>query len=101
MSTPFWQWIILGVLYTAGLLLALGAIPKNRWIGIRTPRTLATDDAWYRAHRALGVVTLCLTLAITLLKLWPIHPLLYAIAGVVGMIGTAGAYAVVYRKYAV
>ena len=101
MNAPLLQWMILALLYAAGILLALGAIPKNRWLGIRTPRTLATDNDWYRAHRALGVVTLCLTLAITALTLWPLHPLLHAIAGVFGMIGTAGAYAIVYRKYAV
>jgi len=35
--------------------LVLGLVPPNRVYGVRTPRTLADRDAWYRANRAGGV----------------------------------------------
>jgi len=42
-----------------GLLLAilgnyLGKLRRNRWIGIRTPWTLADDEIWARTHRLAG-----------------------------------------------
>jgi uncharacterized membrane protein len=40
----------------AGLLLAVignyfGTLRRNRWIGIRTPWTLADEEVWRRTHR--------------------------------------------------
>jgi len=32
----------------------LGKIPKNFFVGIRTPWTLASDEVWYRTHRFGG-----------------------------------------------
>src|SRR2546427_5594968 len=53
-----WAWAV-------GLFIAIGAsfvlvawlagssrLPRNRWIGIRTPTTYASDDSWAVAHRA-------------------------------------------------
>ena len=44
----------------------LGKVRRNRWVGIRTPWTLASDEVWLRAHRLAGrlfvftgVVSLC------------------------------------------
>ena len=31
---------------------ATGRLARNRWFGIRTPRSLASDHAWRRVHRA-------------------------------------------------
>ena len=50
MST--WQWAIFGALFMVGILLAAGALPRNR-IGLRTARTLGTRGDWDRAHRAV------------------------------------------------
>jgi hypothetical protein len=101
MNIPTWQWIIFGILFLMGALLTLGAIPRNRWVGLRTARTLATRSDWNRAHRALGLITLGLLAIAVLLKVWPVHPLFDAIAGIFSMIGAAGSYAIVHRKYAV
>ncbi len=51
----FNQWISAGL----GLLLLvlgnyLGKFPKNFWIGIRTPWTLASDEVWFKTHRLAG-----------------------------------------------
>ncbi|MHC1480481.1 SdpI family protein [Frateuria aurantia] len=32
----------------------LGKLPRNGWIGIRTPWTLASDEVWARTHRQGG-----------------------------------------------
>jgi uncharacterized membrane protein len=32
----------------------LGKIRRNRWVGIRTPWTLADDEVWLRTHRVAG-----------------------------------------------
>lgn len=101
MSISAWQWFIFGILFLMGALLAVGAIPQNRWVGLRTVRTLATRGDWYRAHRALGLITLGLVAIGVLLKVWPVHPLFQAIAGIFSMIGAAGLYAIVHRRYAV
>ena len=36
--------------------LALNLIPRNVGIGIRTPKTLASDEAWYSANSYAGKV---------------------------------------------
>jgi uncharacterized membrane protein len=51
----FNQWISGGL----GVLLLvlgnyLGKFPKNFWIGIRTPWTLASDEVWFKTHRLAG-----------------------------------------------
>ena len=80
--------------------LSFGLVPRNRFFGIGTPRTLATDDAWYRANRAVGLVTLALAAAGGLLKMSPPPPLAHAILGLTCLIAAAGAYAIAYRRYA-
>ena len=45
--------IAAGVLVgAAGVLGRLDRLPRNGRVGIRTPTTLASDEAWHRAHRA-------------------------------------------------
>ncbi len=51
----FDKWISAGL----GLLLLvlgnyLGKFPKNFWVGIRTPWTLASDEVWFKTHRLAG-----------------------------------------------
>lgn len=101
MGVSTWQWTIFGVVFLVGALLTSGVLPRNRWVGLRTPRTLATRRDWYRAHRALGLITLGLVAIGVLLQAWPLHPLFRAIAGLFTMIGAAGLFAIVHRKYAV
>ena len=98
MST--WQWAIFGALFMVGILLAAGALPRNRWIGLRTARTLGTRGDWDRAHRAVGLVTLGLVTTGALLNALALHPLFQAVAGVFAMVGAAGLYAIVHRRYA-
>lgn len=34
--------------------LYLGRVPRNAWYGMRIPKTMASDHAWYLANRYLG-----------------------------------------------
>jgi uncharacterized membrane protein len=34
--------------------LILGKVPRNRWYGFRTPKTLSSDAVWYEANRIGG-----------------------------------------------
>jgi hypothetical protein len=98
---PVYQVVILGQLVLVGGMLSLGLVPPNRWFGVCTPRTLATKLDWYRANRAVGLITLVLVVAAALLKISPVQPFVHAVVGFPCLIGAAGAYAVAYRKYAV
>ena len=50
-SLFFW----LGILMVAlGIPMALGRVPRNRWYGYRTWRTLADDRTWYVVNRVSG-----------------------------------------------
>jgi hypothetical protein len=57
--------LIVGLLLVlAGLLLAVVAVlgarsrlPRNRWVGVRTPATVASDAAFATAHRAAAAPT--------------------------------------------
>lgn len=37
-----------------GLLFRRGKLPRNWFLGLRTPSTLRSDDAWRAAHEAAG-----------------------------------------------
>ncbi|MFN0094108.1 MAG: SdpI family protein [Dehalococcoidia bacterium] len=43
---------------SVGLLGLLGRLKPNRWAGIRTGFTMASDEHWYAAHRAAGPIML-------------------------------------------
>ncbi len=52
-SFDVWIFAGLGLLF---LILGnyLGKFPKNFWVGIRTPWTLASDEVWFKTHRFGG-----------------------------------------------
>jgi len=54
-TTPVARWVLI----TSSLFVMvfgnyLGKLRRNRWIGIRTPWTLADDEVWLRTHRLGG-----------------------------------------------
>ena len=67
--------------------LVLGIVPRNRFYGIRTCRTLSTDDIWYPANRFGGwalIISCLFYLLLTVLvpnnkdqlanfSLWSVH----------------------------
>jgi uncharacterized membrane protein len=46
--------VLLGV-FTLALGLVLPRVRRNRWVGVRTPWTLASDENWARTHRVAGL----------------------------------------------
>jgi uncharacterized membrane protein len=49
------RWVLIASsLFVALLGNYLGKLRRNRWIGIRTPWTLADDEVWLRTHRLGG-----------------------------------------------
>ena len=49
------RWLLIASsLFVAVLGNYLGKLRRNRWIGIRTPWTLADDEVWLRTHRLGG-----------------------------------------------
>lgn len=62
----------------------LGRFPGNRWVGVRTTETVATEEAWILAHRVAapgflgGAVALTLGGLLSLVNRWG---LLYALGG--------------------
>ncbi|MGO9380097.1 MAG: SdpI family protein [Dissulfurispiraceae bacterium] len=42
------------IFLVASIPLILGVVPKNRWYGIRTAKTMADDRVWYSANRFGG-----------------------------------------------
>lgn len=43
-----------GLLAWVGARAATGRLPRSRGVGVRTPRTLASETSWQAAHRAAG-----------------------------------------------
>ncbi|GAA3949081.1 hypothetical protein GCM10022231_03140 [Gordonia caeni] len=62
----------------------LGRFPGNRWVGVRTTETIATEEAWVLAHRVAapgflgGAVALTLGGLLSLMNPWGF---LYALGG--------------------
>jgi uncharacterized membrane protein len=62
--------------------LFLGKVPRNRWYGFRTPKTLSSDSVWYPANR-IGAQYLCIAGLIELIAfaigfwLWPAETAAY------------------------
>jgi uncharacterized membrane protein len=51
-TTDVARWVLIASsLFVAVLGNYLGKLRRNRWIGIRTPWTLADDEVWLRTHR--------------------------------------------------
>jgi uncharacterized membrane protein len=44
------------LIFVLAIPLVLGLIPRNRFYGVRTAKTLSRDDIWYRANRFGGRV---------------------------------------------
>jgi uncharacterized membrane protein len=82
-----------------GVLLIRGALPPNRWLGLRTRRTAASCSDWYRAHRAMGWVIAALGLTISALSLWPTFPV-HPATPLICVLVVAAAIIYVYRRYA-
>lgn len=54
-TTDVARWILIATsLFVTVLGNYLGKLRRNRWIGIRTPWTLADDEVWLRTHRLGG-----------------------------------------------
>ena len=64
--------------------LIFGWIPRQSFYGVRTPKTLSSDDIWYPANRFAGVVLLascCIYFAVawtlpdatTVTNIWFVH----------------------------
>ena len=49
--------------------LILGVIPRNRFYGFRTQRTLSDEGAWYKANR-LGGILFTLSSSVYLMVAW-------------------------------
>jgi uncharacterized membrane protein len=55
MNGTFTGYLIAGLaLFAVGVLLLQEWIPRNRWAGFRTPKTLSSDRVWYEANRVAG-----------------------------------------------
>lgn len=83
----------------AGFLLILRLLPPNRWIGLRTKRTMLDAAAWHKAHSALGWVVLPLGLSIALLSMWPTYPT-HPATPLACVLVVGAAFWWVYRRYA-
>lgn len=54
-TTDVTRWLLISIsLFITVLGNYLGKLRRNRWIGIRTPWTLADDEVWMRTHRLGG-----------------------------------------------
>ncbi len=59
------MWVVIGVMFVA-LGLALPRVRRNRWVGVRTPWSMSSDEAWARTHRAAGRVMVACGAAVAL-----------------------------------
>lgn len=46
------------ILFLVSLPLVFGLIPRNRFYGVRTPKTLSDDGVWYPVNRVAGAAML-------------------------------------------
>ena len=93
------QLIAASFICAVGVLMIFKILPPNRWVGLRTARTLSDPAAWYRAHRAFGWLFLVTGLAALASRLWltmSVHPAW----GLAGVLSVAAATVFVYRRYA-
>lgn len=73
----------------------LTKVPKNFFLGIRTPWTLASDDVWYKTHR-LGAKTFVFSGVLVIIGALMAWPTTYQI----GFLIAAGLIPFVYSLYA-
>jgi uncharacterized membrane protein len=89
-------------LFIVSVPLALGMIPRNRFYGFRTRRTLADDAVWYRVNRVAGfgiMIASAIYCAVAMARpydrdfsVWLLHLAAFAIPLVVAL-GLAARYA--------
>ncbi len=67
---PIGKWLLLLplLLGAVGLPLALEIVPPNSFYGIRTAKTLASEEAWYAANFWSGLAAMVLSIPATLLN---------------------------------
>jgi uncharacterized membrane protein len=80
------------------LMLVLGnympTLRRNRWIGIRVPWTLRSDETWRRTHELGGRVFMVLGAVVLVLTLiWPRVALGVLVVGVLGAVTFLSGYA--------
>jgi len=46
------------ILFLIAIPLVLGLISRNRFYGVRTPKTLSDDKVWYRVNRLAGAAVM-------------------------------------------
>ena len=67
--------IIPVLMISLSLPLIYGKIPPNDWYGFRTPKTLSSDEMWYRTNKIGGkyfiVAAVFQLLAVAILIAWP------------------------------
>ena len=58
MSEPLTLWLPTALIAAVAIPLALKVVPPNRFFGVRTARTLADRELWFRVNRFAGCVFL-------------------------------------------
>jgi uncharacterized membrane protein len=69
------------LLVVIGILIA--KVPKNFFMGIRTPWTLASDEVWVRTNRLGGRLMIVGGLAVIALSVFPLSWSVYALIAVI------------------
>lgn len=94
------QWVLVGM---GGLFIIIGnyiaKVPKNFFLGIRTPWTLASDEVWYKTHR-FGSWTFVLSGILALLGGLLHWPMEWMIGGFIGAALIPFLYSLVIYKQA-
>jgi len=60
--------LIPAILIALSLPLVFRLVPRNRWYGYRTPRSLGSDAEWYRMNRIAGVAVIAAAFASAAVK---------------------------------
>lgn len=69
-SQPFFIPAIISLVVSLPLIMSL--IPRNRFYGVRTNKTLSNDRIWYPANRLLGwLLIICSLTYLATTLLWP------------------------------
>jgi len=59
-------------LFVAAVPLLLGLVPRNRFYGFRTPKTLSSEDVWQRVNRRAAVaMMIASSIYIGAAMMWP------------------------------
>ena len=90
------------IFFVISIPLAIGVIPRNRFYGFRTRKTLTDDATWFRVNRFAGIAimiasVICFTITISKpydgdFRIWLVHLAAFVIPLVAALTITA-AYA--------